>query len=30
MFDFIKNMLGGSNEKEIRRLMKTVDKINAL
>ena len=30
MFDFIKNMLGGSNEKEIRRLMKTVEKINAL
>ena len=29
MFDFIKNLLGGSNEKEIRRLMKTVEKILA-
>lgn len=30
MFEFIKNMLSGSNEKEIRRLMKTVAQINAL
>ncbi len=30
MFEFIKSILGGSNEKEVRRLMKTVEKINAL
>ena len=30
MFDFIKKMLSPSNEGEIRRLRKTVDKINAL
>ena len=30
MFEFIKKVLGGSNEKEVRRLMKTVEQINAL
>ena len=30
MFDFIKKMLSGSNEAEIKRLRKTVDAINAL
>ena len=30
MFDFIKKMLSGSNEAEIKRLRKTVEEINAL
>ena len=30
MFGFLKRFFGDNNEKEIKRLQKTVDKINAL
>ena len=30
MFDFIRKFLGTNNEAEIKRIQKTVDKINAL
>ena len=29
MFDFLRKFLAGSNEKEIARIQKTVDRINA-
>ena len=30
MFEFLKKLLAGSNEGEIKKLMKTVEQINAL
>ena len=30
MLDFLKKLLSGSNEAELKKIQKTVDKINAL